>query len=222
MTFALPVESSSFRRLPIARGSAITILHTGVSARAAGPRLREFLERNPIDLLVSTGFAGSLDRQLRVGDLVFAENFSNADLLEQTGRLSFERAVIGNLFTSSEVIESEAQRSRAAEKSGAIAVDMETEIIARVCGERGVPMLAIRAISDTHAKSFPAPAAVLFDIENQKTNFARLARYLATHPRHVARLIAFSRQIATARAALTGALQMLLAAKFALPSRPND
>ena len=34
---------------------------------------------------------------------------------------------------------------------------METETIARICGEFGIPLLAVRAISDSAAQNFPVP-----------------------------------------------------------------
>ena len=64
-------------------------------------------------------------------------------------------------------------------------------------------MLSLRAISDTESEPLPAPPEVLFDLEKQKTNFARLALYLATHPGAIMRLNAFRQRVALARQSLT-------------------
>ena len=83
---------------------------------------------------------------------------------------------------------------------------METEFIARACAEHGVPLLSLRAISDTPRQRFPAPAHVLFNIERQRTSMMRLVLYLCKHPTRLRGLIRFASQIARARETLTEAL----------------
>jgi hypothetical protein len=87
---------------------------------------------------------------------------------------------------------------------------METEFIAAACAAHRVPMLSLRVMSDTPSEPFPAPADVLFDLEKQRTNVARLVLYLVTHPGALLRLNAFRRRIALARQSLTSALDKLL------------
>src|SRR6266508_1348924 len=94
--------------------------------------------------------------------------------------------------------------------SGAAAVDMETEFIARACAAHSVPLLSLRVISDTPRELFPAPANVLFDIERQQTQILKLATHLLTHPTHVPRLVQFARRITRARKILADALVALL------------
>ena len=96
--------------------------------------------------------------------------------------------------------------------AGAAAVDMETEILAEVCAAHDLPMLSLRAISDTASEPFPAPAHVLFDVAKQKTDFFRLGSYLLTHPGAFARLNAFRQRVAVARKALANALDTILRA----------
>ncbi|MEP6776910.1 MAG: hypothetical protein ABI944_00550 [Chthoniobacterales bacterium] len=227
VTFALQAESSDFvRSLGKRAGGArpggqvihgeirsrpMAILHTGVGAKVARERVESFLKNERIDYLISAGFAGALDPQLEVGDLVIAENFSSRELLQSPNlQLGALPVYAGKLITAQVMIENASERAALAAETGAIAVDMETETVAAVCAARGVPLLSIRAISDTDAATFPVPAAVLFDVETQMTNLARLAFYLAIHPARIARLIAFSKQIAIARESLTAALDAIL------------
>jgi hypothetical protein len=104
------------------------------------------------------------------------------------------------------LIDSGEERMKLARASGAGAVDMETEFIARACAAQAIPLLSLRVISDTPRELFPAPANVLFDIERQHTRMPKLARYLATHPSLIPRLVQFARKIATARNILANAL----------------
>jgi hypothetical protein len=158
--------------------------------------------------VISSGFAGATTDSLKPGDLLLAENFGEPDLLG-AAYAALVRINIrsGKLATASAVIDSAHDR---AAHSAADAVDMETQVIANLCAERGVPMLSLRAITDTPAFPFPAPAHVLFDVDEQRTIAPRLALYLATHPRAIGRLVAFAKRVSAARAGLAAALNLLL------------
>ena len=109
-------------------------------------------------------------------------------------------------MTLPKLIDSPEDRNRIARDSGAAAVDMETEFIARACAEHGIPVLSLRVISDTPGEPFPAPPSVLFDIQQQRTHIAALAKFFLAHPRRIPGLVQFARRIARARTILTNAL----------------
>jgi adenosylhomocysteine nucleosidase len=208
VTFALPSESSDFRRLLDERHGRLAILHTGVGAEACRRRIEPFLDSQRFDFLISSGFAGGVDPSLGVSDLVLAENFSDPELLARAREVLISQ--VARLVTADRIIESAAQREQFARQHDAAAVDMETEWIARACAARKIPLLSLRVISDTTAAPFPVPPAVLFDLERQKMNPARLAGHLLTHPRSIVRLIGFVRQVTAARHDLAAALAVLL------------
>jgi adenosylhomocysteine nucleosidase len=142
-----------------------------------------------------------------------SENYSAPELVASPRlQLDDEGTFLGKLLTVSRMIELPGEREDLARKNGAVAVDMETAVIATVCAAHKLPMLAVRAISDTAAEPFPAPANVLFDVARQRTDFFRLAGYLMTHPSAFGRLTAFRQQIAVARGALTATLEKIVAA----------
>jgi nucleoside phosphorylase len=227
ITFALPAESSDLVRLltkPIIcapegvksirgqiHGRAVEVFHTGVGEKRCRAQIEDFLRRQSFKYLISAGFAGALDQELEVGDLLLAENFSSPELVAPA-HLDFagKGIFVGKLATVPGIVDSKSERDRWAAESGAAAVDMETEFIAAACAARRIPMLSLRAISDTPSKPFPAPPNVLFDLEKQKTNLSRLALYLVTHPGALGRLNAFRQRIALARQTLTSALEKIL------------
>jgi nucleoside phosphorylase len=229
ITFALSAESSDFvRRLDhrgaISRegvestrgrlhGKSIAVIHTGVGKKECRERIEIILRRERFEYLISAGFAGALEKELRIGNLLIAENFSSPQLLRSPGLdLADDGIFLGKLRTVSGVIDSNAEREQLAAKTGAAAVDMETEVIADACAELDLPFLSLRAISDTASEPFPAPAHVLFNVEKQKTDFARLAFYLVTHPGAFSRLNAFRERVAVARKALADTLDKILRA----------
>lgn len=227
VTFALPNESSDFRRRLGNRHPEVTILHTGVGRKVCQERIEPFLDSQPFEFLISSGFAGGVDPSLSVGDLLLAQNFSDPvlvaraqALLPLVGRDSVEpgqsptSAHLARLATTDRIIGNAAERVQFAREHDAAAVDMETEWIAQACAARKIPLLSLRVISDTAAAPFPAPPAVLFDLARQQTNPGRLSAYLLRHPPAVVRLIRFARQIAAARANLAAALDLFVTAQL--------
>ena len=226
ITFALPAESSGFVGLlqnkSKRRNKGITtivgtvddhlveIFHTGVGEKICRQRMARFLQDRQLHCLISAGFAGALDDQLGVGDLLLARNLSTADLSGTLDFLTNLSIHVANLLTVPSMIDSREERNRIAQTTGAVAVDMETEFIARVCAEHGVPLLSLRVISDTPCHPLPAPPRVLFDLDEQRTNLGRLAFYMAKHPPAIWRLISFARQIGRARKRLSHAIIALV------------
>lgn len=227
ITFALPAESSDFVRLlanPVVaarergkcirgeiHGRAVEVFHTGVGEKRCRAQIEDFLRQQHFKYLISAGFAGALDQELKVGDLLLSDNFSSLELLGSTHRhFAGDGIFVGKLATVPGIVDSRSERDRWAAKSGAAAVDMETEFIAAACAAHRVPVLSLRAISDTPSQPFPAPPEVLFDLEKQKTNVGRLALYLVTHPGALMRLNAFRQRVTFARQSLTSALDKIL------------
>jgi nucleoside phosphorylase len=231
ITFALPAESQEFllslsnksrgdrNGIPTTRGKiddrAIEVLHTGVGENVCRQRIAKFLSATGrirrgehdqhFDYLISAGFAGALNDQLQLGDLLLAKNFSTVRTKENFSHSSLQ-IHMADLLTVPALIDSRAERNKLALTSGAVAVDMETEFIARACAAHGIPVLSLRVISDTPTELFPAPANILFDIERQQTRMPKVAAYLVAHPHRIPRLIQFARRIAGARKILANAL----------------
>src|SRR3979490_3374739 len=99
ITFALPTESVGIRRRcrdarkneNMTSGKigdrAITILHTGVGAKNCNERVETLLHKVRPRLVISSGFAGAVNEDLQVGNLVLAENFSDRQLLSTAERI---------------------------------------------------------------------------------------------------------------------------------------
>jgi nucleoside phosphorylase len=235
VSFALPAESREFVRALNNKSAAnpngvttirgmigarlIEVLHTGVGEKVCRQRVGKFLsalrsketiqpnqQDQQVACLISAGFAGALNNDLQIGDLILAENFSTVNASETCRLISNPRTHVANLLTIPALIDSPDERNKLALISGAVAVDMETEFIARACATVGIPLLSLRVISDTPQHGFPGPADVLFDIERQQTRILKLATHLLSHPSRVPRMIRFGGRIARARKTLADAL----------------
>jgi nucleoside phosphorylase len=222
VTFALAAESSEFLRrlrnksrvdrygITIVQGTigdrSIDVIHTGVGERICRERIAKFLENQQFDFLISAGFAGSLNDELQVNDLLIAKNFSTVDLKHAQSSVSNLSINAVDMLTVPALIDSSEERERMARESGASAVDMETEFIARACAAHGILLLALRVITDTPTQPFPASPSVLFDIQQQRTHIAALAKFFLAHPSRIPDLVQFARRITRARTVITNAL----------------
>jgi adenosylhomocysteine nucleosidase len=219
VTFALPQESRDFvaklqdvrlvRRgtLPVIAGrfgqKQIAICHTGVGEDSCRAQITGFLQIGRPDFLISSGFAGGLDPALKVGDILIARNFSSDNLLS---RLTLQDGIIGTLTTQSSVAETVAQKTDLSKRTGASAVDMETALIFDACSRRGIPMLALRGISDAARDQMPVPFSVWFDASKQKPRIAALLWRLALHPFKIPGFTQFVKGISFTRLRLTDAI----------------
>ncbi len=210
VTFAVPHESHDLRgafRPPaevdahgwlhgeIARREVL-VAHTGIGTVAAEECVSALLAEHRPRWLLSAGYAGALDPGLAHGELFLATNFTAPELLARS------TARRGTSTTQNKAAETALEKSALARATSAQAVDMETSAIARVCAEHGIPMLSLRAISDTAAAEIPVPLTVSYDISRQRPRIAALLFFLAQNPSRILPFARFVRGLAPARATL--------------------
>lgn len=128
--------------------------------------------------IVSAGFAGGLASQIRRHDIVVADSLIDAagtiqplELLVPPAELRQLPGVhVGRLLTVDQVLRSPAEKQVWGQRTGAVAVDMESTAVAAVCREHQVGFLAVRIITDPWDEQLPE------DIEKlvrQKTSMSR-------------------------------------------------
>ncbi|MFC0385123.1 phosphorylase family protein [Muricoccus vinaceus] len=117
--------------------------------------------------IISMGIAGALAPDLRPGDWVVAEA-----VLDGAARLPADAAWASRLLArlprarAGAVLGRDLMAAEAREKSalhratGALAVDMESHVAARVARRHGLPLACARAVSDGAARSLPPAARV--------------------------------------------------------------
>jgi len=232
LSFALPEESKGVVRhiagatrsgpatLPVIVGTLagrqVVVIHTGMGMDSAAGRVESLLDGHTPSLWIAAGFGGALSPDLKIGDIVAAGNFSDPGLLAAIADITVFPARTGSLVTVKEVIETAQAKKDLGRHTGAIVVDMETAAVHRLCTARGIPMLALRAVSDTACQDVPVPAAVWFDTQRQRPRPLALVLYLATHPGRIGPFARFVRGVKLAGASLA---TFLLAALPALPEK---
>jgi adenosylhomocysteine nucleosidase len=115
----------------------------------------------------------------------------------------------GRLLTAPRVVAGAAEKRRLREETGALAVDMESAAVARSAATAGVPMMALRAITDGADESLPLDFELCFDSHGQ-FHPARLMGLLARRPFALGGLIRLGRHSLQAGRALASFLALAL------------
>ncbi len=109
--------------------------------------------------IISIGIAGALAPGLRPGDWVVADHGTDP---EWTGRLAarLPGARLGAILGVDAMVAEAAGKAALHRDTGALAVDMESHVAARVARRHNLPFAAARAISDAADRSLPPAARV--------------------------------------------------------------
>jgi adenosylhomocysteine nucleosidase len=149
--FALEREAAPFRRM--ARGLEPILIHvTGVGRHRTRVALEQILSQtNSPQCIIAAGFCGALQPALRVGDIVIAREVVDVagHSWPARGFSDHRDGQTGRILTANQLIAKAAEKQRLGEFHKADAVDMESAAVAEACAIRGVPFLAVRAVSDT-------------------------------------------------------------------------
>ncbi|MEO6036145.1 MAG: hypothetical protein ABIQ35_12890 [Verrucomicrobiota bacterium] len=200
--FAVKEEAAPF--LKTAAASRAQVLVTGMGARNAGRAIENFLENSKPEMVLSCGFAGGLDPALEVGAVIFSPDADFSFL----SRLISSRATPATFFCAKRVATTREEKSALRVQSGCDAVDMESELIRRICKERGIPSATVRVISDAANEDLPLDFNRLMT-EEYELDFAKLLRTVALNPWKIPALIRLQRKTRLAAENLRDVLETL-------------
>lgn len=162
------------------KGKKVVFLKTGVGPDRAAASLNEVLKTLSCSGILVIGYAGALDPDLRLGDLVAvgrALAFSldeaihdwnhirldgtyplgHSETLVNLSKSSGLNASAGDVMTSPYVLGNPEHKRLLYEQFHASIVDMETASLARVADSRAVPISCVRVVSDEAFESFLEP-----------------------------------------------------------------
>ncbi|SIO59782.1 adenosylhomocysteine nucleosidase [Singulisphaera sp. GP187] len=148
-------------------GKVIALIVAGMGREAARRGAQLLLDGHRPRSIVSAGFAGALDPELRRNDLVMASEV--VDLEGQRCAIDLgvsqhaprPRVRSGRLLTVDAIVRTAAEKAELRERFAADVVDMETSAVAALCHERSVQFLSIRVVSDEAGVDLPAEVASL-------------------------------------------------------------
>ena len=186
--FALKEEAAPFSKIARAK-SDVTILLTGIGRQNAEKSIHEFLANNSPKLVLTCGFAGGLNPDLKLGEVVF--ELSDSEFGTQNSELRDRLLAAGvkpaKFFCADQIATTAAEKKKMRDETGADAVEMESPAIHGVCRERGIPCTTVRVISDTAKEDLPLDFNRLFK-SDLSLNYGKLFLALAKSPGKVGAL----------------------------------
>lgn len=138
----LIVASESRELANISPRQGWTLLASGPGSPLVKVALRD---RKPADGIVSVGFCGALHPSLKIGDIVVAGE----------GVESPRSFVRGEIVCADRVVATASEKRALHQRTGAIAVEMESAAVAAKAREWGVPFRCIKAVSDLAEEDMP-------------------------------------------------------------------
>ncbi len=130
-------------------GHVIRLCLSGMVPSVAKDRVDRFLDTHKLDLMICSGLAGALRADINIGDIIVqSADQSLVNMAESALKARSIPFHSGPLVTVASPVLTPAARRDLAKTSGAIAVDMESQTIARLCRERNIPCLAMKGVSD--------------------------------------------------------------------------
>jgi adenosylhomocysteine nucleosidase len=164
------------------------------------------------ECLVSFGIAGALAPGLRAGDVILSREVIGDDD-ERWVSTALPGSRIGNLaetigalegpvWGASKIVATRAEKARAWIETGALAVDLESAVVARAAAAAGIPFLVLRAIADPASRHLP-PAALLPLAHDGRPALSRITASVLRNPGQLRGLVGLAREARRALAALT-------------------
>ena len=157
----------------------LSIVESGVGCEAAARATEDVLRLRKPKWIVSTGFAGGLKGELARYDVVMADAIVDADGRRLATGMKMDPATVaatpglhvGRLLTVDRVIRRPEEKERLGVEHDAVACDMESMAVARVCTDCKVRFVSVRIISDAMSDRLPREVHSLLE---QSTTSARL------------------------------------------------
>jgi adenosylhomocysteine nucleosidase len=200
----------------IARRHGLEAVATG-GIEAQVLEAAERLINEGAEALVSFGIAGALAPDLAPGSLLLPR----AVLAEDGSRLAVDearraradaalaasglRAASGHVLGASEPAATPARKAALRAATGAIAIDLESHLVARVASRAGKPFLVLRAVADPASRALPEAALIGLDADG-KPALGRVLLSVMRNPRQIPALLRLAGDTRRALLALGSAL----------------
>ncbi|MDB6124705.1 MAG: phosphorylase [Pedosphaera sp.] len=201
--FAVKEEAKFFPGISGEKGCERLI--TGMGQRNAGTSIRKILSTLRPRMVITTGFAGGLNPELKVGTVVFDEDAA-AGLSSKLIKLGAKPVKFNCAARVATTVE---EKQALWKSSGADVVEMESSVIRQICHEQGIPSATIRVISDAANEDLPLDFNALMT-SDERIDFVKLAWKLITGPQKIPQLIRFQKQTVFAARKLANVLNGLL------------
>jgi adenosylhomocysteine nucleosidase len=214
--FALKEEAAPFRKIAAGKPD-VAILIVGIGRQNAEKSVRAFLADNSPELVLTCGFAGGLNTDLKIGDIVFEianRQSSIVNDLEPPDVGCYEKLISASarpakFFCADRIATTVAEKKKLRDETGADVVEMESAAIHTVCREHGIPCVTVRVISDTAHEDLPLDFNLLAK-PDKSLDFGKLGWAIAKSPGKISALMELQKKTSFAAERLAAVLEKLI------------
>lgn len=165
------------------KGRRVVIIRSGAGRENAARAAETLIDGHRPQVVISAGFAGGLSPSLMRHDILSADcvidtsgRQININVQSMPSVPDWPGLRIGKLISVDHVVRESSEKQSLYQLHQALAVDMETFVVAEVCRRRDVPLFAVRIIHDTAGDILPPDVEHLL---RQKSEAARLGAALS-------------------------------------------
>jgi len=138
----------------------IAVVECGAGRTRARKAALALIDAHTPRWLLSVGFSGALRPDLKIGDIVVANSIVGPAGEQLTVDLSMAADPargwhVGRLATVDHIVRTVAEKTGLAERTGALAVDMESLAVAQVAQDARLRFMAVRSVSDVATADLP-------------------------------------------------------------------
>ncbi|MBI1177677.1 hypothetical protein GC207_09585 [bacterium] len=199
--FAVKEEAAALT-LPHPETRSVVTLLTGMGRDNASRAIEQALPIHKPKAVISAGFAGGLNSQLRRGTVVF-DSTDELGIIEQLLGLG---AIQANFHCAKRVAVTTVEKSLIRDQTGADVVEMESSAIRAICRQANIPSSTIRVISDAADEDLPLDFNAVMT-PDCRMHWGKFAGVLLRTPSLIGRLIEFQRHTKQAARELGRVLQ---------------
>ena len=211
--FALKEEAAPFHKVA-ARHPGVVTLVVGIGRANAEKAVRSFLAGGvqPPKLVLTCGFAGGLNPDLKLGDVVFESGKRKAESGNLEAQLLAAGAQPAKFTCTDRIATTAMEKWKLHLDTGADAVEMESAAIHAVCAEKNLACVTVRVISDTAHEDLPLDFNALAK-PDKNLDFGKLALAIAKSPGKIPALMALGKKTKFAAERLADVLGKVLTAE---------
>jgi len=214
--FALKEEAAPFHKIAAGRPGVFTLI-VGVGRLNAEKSVRGFLAACSPERVLTCGFAGGLNPDLKLGDVVFEITNRQPAIgneLEPRDLDGYEMLVAAGakpvkFFCADRIATTVAEKQKLRAETGADAVEMESAAIAAVCRERGIPCTTLRVISDPANEDLPLDFNALAK-PDKNLDYGKLFLAIAKSPGKIGALMELQKKTKFAAERLAAVLEKII------------
>lgn len=185
-------------------GFPITLVQTGIGKNVS-EAIQYLSKCFRIQLMISSGFAGSVNPEAGVGDLIIGKHVLRSSQetfegeIQINSRISCDASIIdlavrlshtdifkthcGDVLSVNKIVRQSSTKKNIGNQTSAIAIDMESYAIAERASALGIPFIVIRTISDGIEEDMEINENIV--TEGGNVNISATARHLLNKPHHI-------------------------------------